>query len=463
MSWALIHGLTLPLVALWLGGVVACGSSAGPVQTPEGRQGLVQAAVGDGAAVDEVVCRADAAIPDNRDDGENCGGSGAVIADHGNVLHGLDKVSLPPDLESLRAFTREAEALLLFGCDVQGKRCRRISVTKTGAARVEELQEIAAFQPESLARCGGGLCGARYLLGSGNQWERVKLDSRLREVAVAKLPAVEGTNSVIPRLASDGALLWVLWNADRLTTLQLFHGEGLLATHRLAPPAVGPASHLLSDLSFVACGGRLHLLRGGSGGLEAILIDESGELHRSLLAKGSVESHAIAPVGGRFFAVWSEPNGMQGLHGQVAGRVKAQWLDSTLSPLGEPQVIVEGTPAVSDTLHLWADHEGRLALGRTDRWRGGAMPHHSSTPSAPVYQPGFQSASLVAAYDIETQTIGDWHDLGSAPILDGEWLGDTLNVIIQSDAETDDPFDPSRLKHFPPHVQRFRSVVSGGS
>jgi len=68
----------------------------------------------------------------------------------------------------------------------------------------------------------------------------------------------------------------------------------------------------------------------------------------------------------------------------------------------------------------------------------------------------------VATYDVTRRAIGDWHELGSAPILDAEWLDDTLVVVIQADSDTDDPFDPSRLERFPPHVQRFRLSTTNG-
>ncbi len=212
-------------------------------------------------------------------------------------------------------------------------------------------------------------------------------------------------------------------------------------------------------LAPVSCGGTLYLLRGGDKGLETVVVDRSGVVTRHHLLSSKVEAPALARVAGQFVAVWREPNGQRGLHQQVAGQIKLLHLDERLAPTrGESSIIVESTRTISGSLSLWASAEGRLAVGRTDRWRGGVIRHHSSTPDNPVYEPGFQSLSSVAGYDVVSREIGPWHEVGSPPILDGRWFGDTLAVVTQTDTETDDPFDGARLRHAPAQVFRFEAA-----
>jgi len=306
------------LLTAFLSSAYGCASNGSPAQAPEPHEAATAAIVEREGEI-ESPARGEAIEP-------------PVPASklRGNILHRLDRASLPPELESIRAVAREGDALHLFGCDVQGKRCRRITVRKTGSTHVDNLPGIAQVQGETLTKCGDVTYSARYKLGTGNVWELVKLDSRLQQTGVANIPAVSDTNSVIPLMASDGMLLWVLWSTSSQTTLQLFRDDTHVATHRLGPPPSGWPDDLDMALSHVAHDGKLHLLRGGEKGLEAILVDETGELRRDQLAKGLIESHAIARVGDRFFAVWREPNGQRGLYRQTSGLVKAQWLSSIL-------------------------------------------------------------------------------------------------------------------------------------
>lgn len=354
-------------------------------------------------------------------------------------LRPLPVKRFPVGLDGIGGTAIEGKTLHVYGTNLADRSFKRLTTDRTGGVKMIGLKGFVQLDhPFYLQRCSGKLQVTKSVSGPGRKWRLLTLDTRLATRGPAVLlPRFATKSFVVPKLLCDGKTAWLVWSTAKQTRVQVGTAGRWRATHQLKAPARGWPAYIVPLIHAVAWQGKLYLLRSSAKGVEAIAVGARGELRRAVLTHKKPGDVALARVGKRFLAVWLE----RGKRRRISfrgrpGRVMGRWLDAAFRPTGSTEVFLKRTKTSNVSLHLWASGSGRLVMGRTvrvpRRLMGGGF--------------RYDITSHVSGYDAAHTRQGPWLPLGNSSIFSGQWIGDTLFVIMKGRTR-------ARIQV---HVRRFR-------